>query len=314
MSNELRIEIITDSDGNHVSLDNIPIEAAESLQVFIHSLTELAKTFDERSNVRLKLENNSVDACLVYDEIQNHITNSLDEVITNNSNDNHKIQIFKNIQDRIQLNGLQYRVYFKKNNQEREVTPLFEGVKFTKRRRRFEREYKLRFIRGTLFEAGGKSHANVHLENKIEGEEYKISCTKEQARKLNQKLYSEIFLAVTENKRSDNSFKHYFVDSYLDEQKFLLYKSLHDLLEENTNIEKYDLIYNHIQDVINDAERSNAELIKLMRLYNNSYTDKGIIRTILMTIKPILRTEEDLYQYYNDLSSTLRGRSKTGKI
>src|SRR5690606_28419169 len=184
MSNELRIEIIQDSNGEHVSLDNIPLDAAESLQIFIESLTKLAKTFPDSSDIKLKLENNSIDACLVYKEENKIITNEIDNLLENKSDSNVRIKIFKDIQERINLNGLEYKVILKNQGEEKDLTEKFKGKKFSLRRRKFDKQYAIKFIEGNLFAAGGKSTVNVHLDNVTEGIEYKVACTKPQAKKL----------------------------------------------------------------------------------------------------------------------------------
>src|SRR5690606_14070613 len=117
------------------------------------------------------------------------------------------IEIFKTIQDQIQLNGLQYKVYLKINNHDTDLTEKFKGRKFIKRRRTFERQYSIKFLEGNLYEAGGKSTVNIHIENTEDEKEYKISCTKPQAKKLNERLYSKVYLSVIEIRKTANDYE-----------------------------------------------------------------------------------------------------------
>ncbi|WP_394665809.1 hypothetical protein [uncultured Chryseobacterium sp.] len=314
MSNELKIRIIKDSLGNNLDLNNISIEAADALKVFIDSFTNLAKTYSNTSDINLRLDNGSITACLVLPEEDEHIVNDLEEVFTNKSRNNSRIKILKTIQDKIQLNGSEYEVYFKKSNlDEINITQIFKGTKFQTRKQRLTRVYSTEFIEGVLFEVGGKTNANVHVENEENGQTYTIGCERNDAKILNKRLYSKVYLS-TRKIETQKELKYEYIDNYLDSELYSFYKSLHNELVTNDSIEKYDLIHDYIYQILNDDNRSNEELIKIIKLYNNDYIEKGILRTILMSLKPIINREIGLLPHYNSLAEKLRSRSKTGKI
>lgn len=315
MSNELKIKILRDSQGNNVDLSNITIDAADALKVFIDSLTKFAKTYDNASEIKLKLDNGSISTCLVLPDEDEIISQEIDDIISNTSNNNDRINIFKTIQDKIQLNGLEYQVYLNKRNQpEREVTQIFKGRKFSRRRQTYHRQYSIEFIEGILFEAGGKSKVNVHIENEESNTEYIIECSRDEAKKLNERLYSKVYISTIRNCKTENDITYKYIDSYLTDTYYTFFKSLHESLTRTDDIEKYDLIYNYIVDTVNSEERPNEELIKLIRLYNNKFSEKGIVRTILMTLKPIISSEIGLKPHYDNLVETFRSRSQTRKI
>ena len=56
MANEFSIKITTDSSGNPVSLDNIPIEAAQALTIFLKSLADVAGLHKDKGGVKISLK------------------------------------------------------------------------------------------------------------------------------------------------------------------------------------------------------------------------------------------------------------------
>ncbi|KAB1231588.1 hypothetical protein [Chryseobacterium viscerum] len=314
MSNELKIKIITDSQGNDLDLSNITIEAADALKVFIDSMVDFAKTYSNTSNVKLKLDNGSIETALVYPD-EEEISNDIDDILSFRSSNQKRVEIFRTIQDKIQANGLTYQLFIERENEEvQDVTDIFKGRKFRKTRQKIERSFSIEFIKGELWESGGKNKANIHIENHELGAEYKVECSKIEAKKLNDRLYSNVYLSVCKIIRSDADTEYRLIDSYLREGSFNYYKQLHEYLLMNNSIEKYDVIYNHIVDIFKDEQSPNEEIIKIIRLYNNDYSEKGILRTILMTLKPIIKKEVGLLPHYEKLAETFRLRSKTRKI
>ncbi|PQA90904.1 hypothetical protein B0A69_19415 [Chryseobacterium shigense] len=314
MSNELKIKIITDSHGNDLDLSNISIEAADALKVFIDSMVDFAKTYEDTSDIKLKLDNGSIETCLVYPE-EEEVSQDIEDILAFQSSNKNRVEAFRNIQEKIQLNGLVYEVFLSKENEPvREITQIFKGKKFRKAKQIFDRKYSIEFLEGELFETGGRTTVNVHIENKELAKEYKIECEKPDAKKLNDRLYSKVYLSVIKISKTEQDIEYRYIDSYLRNDNYLFYKNLHEQLMTQDSIDKYDLIYNYIVNTINDDNSSNEELIKLIRLYNNKFTEKGIIRTILMTLKPIIKEEDGLFAYYDSLVKTFRSRSQTRKI
>lgn len=305
MNNEFTIKIISDSSGNEQSLNNISIEAADSLKVFIESLTRLAQTYDNYDNVKLVLSNGCVEASLVYPETESSITDDINDIINGNSYEPERTKILKAIQDRVKLNGLDYQVLFNVNNESQDLTRIFKSKRFPlKRGKRLSYQYEILFIKGHLFEAGGKSKTNIHIEGN--GEEYKVECSRSQAIEINRRLYSEVFLSVLKKWKKEEDFEYELIDSYLTEDKFTFFKNLHSQFDNIEGLERYDFLHDKVVEIAENDSIDNLELIKLMRLYNNRNSDRGVLRTLLMSIKPLLRTNEGLKYYFNEMSERLR--------
>jgi hypothetical protein len=78
----------------------------------------------------------------------------------------------------------------------------------------------------------------------------------------------------------------------------------------NQDLSKYDDVYDRLLLMIEDDEfnkiNQHLELLK-------TETDRGILRTALMVLKPF-RNEEEIKDNYNQVADILRSGSTHGKI
>lgn len=308
MVNEFIIKIHKDSKGNELSLDNITIEAADALKIFIESLTDFAKLY-AISDIKLSIKNGSIESCLSYPSVGNRIYDEINNVIIGESKavSNEKIKSLKTIQDKIKQNGLDYTVIHKVNNEYLDLTSAFKSKNFPYSRAiRHEINEDVEFIKGRLFESGGKVKTNIHLEGE-EGE-YKVECSQQQAIDINSRLYSEIYLSVIKKWKIGQKATYHLLDNYLTEDLFLSYKNFFETVENDESLNRYDIVYKRIVEII-ESEKNIREVLKIMRLYNYSQSDRGILRTILMTLKPVLPKNEELTIMYKALADILRAGS-----
>ncbi|WP_454060173.1 hypothetical protein [Elizabethkingia ursingii] len=312
--NEFKIRIVSNSDGEEVRLDNISLDAAESLKVFIDSLTGLAKTYsdyDGNSDIKLSLTEGSVIASLVFPEESEDIIKDIKDITNNASINNDRIKFLKDIQDKIKQNGLSYQVTLTEAGQSTDLTPKFKSKRFPiKRGKLFPLKYEILFITGEVFEAGGKSVTNIHI-SKGE-EEFKINCSRQRAQNIN--VYSKVYLSILKRWRKEDNVEYELIDNYLSEEKYNFYNAIHEEYKLCDSLNKFDFIHNKVVEIVNNDNLDNNELIKLMRLYNNQYSDRGTLRTLLMSIKPILHDNEGLKYYYNKVADRLRDGSSSKKI
>ncbi|MDV3776951.1 hypothetical protein CMU25_09410 [Elizabethkingia anophelis] len=310
MNNEFKIKIISNSEGNSVDLNNISLDAADALKVFIESLTGFAKSYDTE-DVTLSLKNGSIEACLVFDD--KNIISDIKDITEYKSFEAERTKYLKAIQDKIKMNGLAYEVYIKEKGISTDLTPKFKAKNFPVRRGKIiPYKYEIVFLSGELFEAGGKSTTNIHI---LKGEsEFKINCSRIQAQKINERLYSKVYLSVLKRWRKEEKIEYSLIDSYLSEDKYDFYEDFHTELKLRDTLEKYDLIHEKVVEIYENKNLENTELIKLMRLYDNQYSDRGILRTLLMSIKPILSQNEDLKYYYKEVANRLRRENSNNKI
>ncbi|WP_337045437.1 hypothetical protein [Emticicia sp. 17c] len=171
---------------------------------------------------------------------------------------------------------------------------------------------KIVFLKGKLYEAGGKKTTNVHIED---GEnEYKIECSQEEARELKDFLYRPIFLSTIKVTKSNYPPEYKLIDYYNSQEEQNKYEDFVQKIVENDTLEKYDLLHDKIYEFI-DEDKIN-DISKLIKVFNNNCTDRGVLRTILISLKPIIHNEtyKQLNSSYQSLSELLRAGSSKKKI
>lgn len=303
MQNEFIIKINKDRNSEAVSLDSISIGAADALNVFISSLSDFAKTEKDISDFRISLKDGCIETSLSYPSTKTEVDTSIQDIYEGNSSEEYKVKIFKNIQDKIKANGLDYSVLYKTNDCVKDLTSIFKANKFTtKKLPEIPWFYDVIFVEGELFDLGGKVKINAHIADKDDFS-YLIDCNKEQAKRFGP-IYENTFVSILRKYRPNSKAQHELIDVYLEKDKFYEYKNLYESVVKNKTLNRFDVIHDKIENILND-DISNGELLKLMRLYSNPQADRGIIRTILMALKRIEKSEEITFMY-NKLADLLR--------
>jgi hypothetical protein len=311
VANEFIIKINTDRNGNEVSLSNMTIDVVEALNNFLVSLKDLAKLHNNE-NFKFTLKDGCIEAGIEYPETDVEIDKEIEELLEGKSENNNTIKIFKAIQDKVKLNGLDYTVLHTVKGVKKNVTEVFKSKNFAyKRGPRKEWNEEVVFIEGEIFDAGGKVKANLHIQTTGK-EEFKLDCTKEQAGEI--RLYNKIFVSAVKKWKDEGKPLYTFIDNYLTQEKFTHYKEFYNKIDSDSTLSKYDVVHNEIVRILNDDTINNGEILKLMRLYNFEFSDRGIIRTILMTLKPVFSDNKKLHNIYNELADTLRAGSKNNII
>lgn len=307
MQNELKIRIVKDSKGDKLSLTSITIEAAESLRIFIESLVELANLYENNSEFKISLKEGSVESSLVFPSQNVDITDDINNIIEGKSIDNAKTKTLKKIQDKIKLNGLSYEVAWIIDNKEKNITNVFKGRNFPYKRLHSNGNSEVVFLKGFLYESGGKKTVNIHIEDC--GQEYTIDCTNDEAIKVNTSLFKEIFISAIKTVKGKDIVFYKLVDYYSDKVEYENMSNFYDSIVYNDGLEKFDLLHNKIYNLIIDDKTQ--ELLKIVKVFNTDFTEKGIIRTILMSLKPVRQKEffPAIDALYKSLSENLRLRS-----
>ncbi|WP_185212452.1 hypothetical protein [Elizabethkingia meningoseptica] len=79
-------------------------------------------------------------------------------------------------------------------------------------------------------------------------------------------------------------------------------------------LDAFDLLFEKVFNIVNNDKVYYNDLIELMKSYDNDHSDRGTLRTLLMSIKPTLKDNEELKYYYNKLADRLREGSNSKKI
>lgn len=77
----------------------------------------------------------------------------------------------------------------------------------------------------------------------------------------------------------------------------------------------YNNIHDEIRRITLDSDNFEEDLSQYVRkIYNDWGFDRGILRTLLISLKPILRNHSFIEPIYNNIAYDLREKSETGKI
>lgn len=308
MANQFSIKITRGSDGKEVSLENMTIEAADALTVFIESLADVAKLHKDNSDIRLSLKNGSIEAVLTYPDSETEIDSDIEDAIEGKSYNGDFIKILKTIQSKVKANGLEYSITRKgKDNAIQDLTARFKDKDFTvKTGPRKEWYEEVAFISGRLFISGGKKNANIHLD--AGSLDYIVNCTEQQATRLNRLLYSTVYVCALKKWKVGAEPTYSLLDSYIDSVAFLRFKSFYESIN-NDSLESFDIVHDKIvESVEKNTRQGSGELVKLLRLFNHPQSDRGMLRTILATLKPI-RDNELIADLCKQLADILRAGS-----
>lgn len=310
MNND-RIEFIIekDSNGNSISLDNMPIEAAQSMIVFLEALTQIANLQLVSSDFKIGVSKGSakVSFSAEPDKFQTFESAFL-EVLENKSINKAYVHPLARIQNTIQANGLQYKVDLVKNNISTPVLDYFKSPKkFTVRTTRKKSIHNLIFIKGRLLEIGGK-FPNFHLDT-IDGP-IKIDCTEEDAKRIKDLLYADIYIAAW--KKTSSIEKYEFCEFYIRESD---YDEARNFVFQNNIAEgtqKYNQIHKKIVELIGDNSNF-LKTRKFIQLFNHQSIDNGKLRTVLITLKAY-KENEVLKPTLENIANILRDKSNLKTI
>ncbi len=107
----------------------------------------------------------------------------------------------------------------------------------------------------------------------------------------------------------------YTLDTNTNEKdNFSQYYDYEDFFEDIENLDtlnKHDIIHERLIKIFKKDDMN--ALNKIMSKYNHKNSDRGILRTILMTLKPI-KTNVVIHKMYNNLSDILREGNTNGVI
>ncbi|MGM9476504.1 hypothetical protein ACS5PU_08735 [Pedobacter sp. GSP4] len=312
MANELKIRIVKDSKGNKLSLASIPIEAVESLKIFLDSFTTLANLYDNPSDFKVSITEGSVESNFIAPTNSKEFSQDIKDIIDGKLADVNKIKAFRSIQDKIKKNGLDYEVFWKINNKTSDLTQVFKGSNFPYKRHKNVNSSEIVFLKGGLFDAGGKTISNLHIE--ANNEEFTIGCSREEILEINQFMYSVIHISAIKTTKFNQRPSYTLIDYYLSSKEQLSIENFYKSIVKDDSLSKYDSIYDKLQTLL---EYRDIKAIKyLINIFNNPFTERGILRTVLMTLKPYIKTKElkGLMRSYESLSATLRAESLNNRI
>ncbi len=243
----------------------------------------------------------------MYPNTGNTIDDEIEKVFNGTSDDNESVRVLNIIRNKIALNGFSYSVLREIDGVPEDITHTFKGraFKYSRTSRKKEIIEDIIFIKGELYSAGGKSTINIHVGN------YKIELTKDEARRLNEFLYKDLYLSVLKQTVKGSDEKAFiFMDTYLDEDTLNKWETFYKEITTDKSLERFDKIHNKIVELVNSEGIEGGQMYELMKLFDYDTCDRGILRTILMTLKPVRNPENIRFsELYKRLADKLRAGS-----
>lgn len=315
MNEIFKISINKNNQKQDVTLDNISLDAAESLKLFIDSMTSFFENYseEERSKVNFSIKKGSLQYITSVDE-ESVINNDFIEImkgIENNDfsnlgsieNCSEKLKPLKIIQEKIISNGLDYGVFYQgKNNEYIDISKSIKQHKI-KYRASYHRNYEVVFLKGSLYEVGGKNVTNIHiLDNEVE---YKVDTDRDKAYEFSNFLYKEVYISAlkTTTFKSTPEETYELIDKYLSNETFNKFIDLYKSVSIEDLSEKYDRIYKLLYN--NYIEDKLGENVKFLKLFNNKSTNRGFLRFLLLSSKNYLNINDSFDKMYYSILSTL---------
>jgi hypothetical protein len=311
MENRIEFIISKDSQGRDVSLENMPLEAARALKIFLDALTEVANLQTDSSEITLSIKPGSICAELTAPPSQfEEIYNGLDDVINHRSRNKDYVKAYRSVQKTIKANGLGYEVNVIKDNREIPIINSFKAHKEFRVSRgpARQQEVSLEFINGKLIDIGGKN-PNFHID--LPEGLLKVNCTEREAQKVNSFLYNTVYFSAWKYSKRGQKPTYYFCDHYIDITQYNEYKSFYVLNDQTEGTLRFHQIHDKLVELIQRHGISSSR--KIIRLYKNENVENGKIRTILVTLKSFKHTNE-LVEIIEDLASILRNKLQQDTI
>lgn len=314
MNNRIEFKITSDSQGQEVRMDDMPIEVASALNVFMGSLTEIAVLQHDSSQVKISLyQNGNATAGITAPDFQfAEIERSLDDVINYRSNNSEYVKAFREVQKKIVANGLGYEVsLIKDGNAPRPLTNKFKDQRIFRvtKNPQAEEIIELRFIKGKLLASGGKN-PNIHIDMP-HAILPPINCTEEQAKRISSFLYNEVLICAWRSTRGTAKPKYYLCDHYVNEDLFNTLRDFVELNKQTNGLDRFHQIHDKLVQTI--SEQGLSATRKIIRLFKHESVESGKLRTILITLKSF-KDSPELQVILEELATILREQLGTTTI
>jgi hypothetical protein len=275
MSEELIFRIRTDKEGKEVSLDNMSVETAELLQSFIQSLSALAKLQADPLQVSISVRAGSLETAIAGINAPALLATTKRE----------ERKILAGIQSTIQANGWGYTVLVADGQARipKDITESFVEQRFTlSRRKKSEWHEEVQFLTGEFDLPGGKT-TNFHLN--ISDDTLVIGCTRAQVRRY--LPYDVVRVSILKRYKEGRKAEYHLIDFYTTQSAYEDFSFMYKQVKNDPSLKRYDAIRDFI--VLRYNENNYVHIAKLMKLYSHVHADMGLVNTILMALKPVLR-------------------------
>jgi hypothetical protein len=276
-NNKFEFKVITDSKGNNVRLDSMPLDAAKAFLTFYQTLVNMVELLGDEEGSHVAIKTGS--ACAVVEgAVANLILQEFEAVASAKSTNSPIVNLWKGVQDQVQANGLLYEInYVSKDGVYSLHNRIKNAKKFKKKPVRTKYSNSIEFLHGKLIEAGGVK-PNIHVD--VNGQKLTIDCDEDNAVNAISYLYKEIRISVWAKNKDGKGKSYELCDVYENNAYYYAFKELFDQLNVSDKIGGLTLIHRHIKEQLKNENFD--YLRKLLLLWGHDTTDIQTLKIILV--------------------------------
>jgi hypothetical protein len=286
MSSKLEFKIIKDNKGNNIDLNNMSLASTQAFLTLLQSLTNIVNVKSPKDvNIRI-LKGSAVLVAEGDDAVIAGIEQDFDDVLNRKSAKRYVVENWREIQNLLKDDGLQYEANFHRGSQKRSlVEPIKSHPKFRVRSPKGAK-FSISFIKGKLIEVGGL-HPNIHISSA--SETYTVACTEQEAIDVNKFLYNNVMISTWQKKRHGKPASYTFCDHYVIESHYTKLESFFKKFQDKDDIKKLELVHDEFRKYV--LENSLGVAAKLIRVFNNESFDISTLKTALVVTKSFKDSE-----------------------
>lgn len=297
MSTErFELKIIKDKDGSDTELSSMSLSESKAFIVLLDSVINLTENLNLGKDCEIKIEKGSACVAVEGPSIK-PLFNEYNKILNNESKNVEVVQAFRNIQNLFLQNGIEYQSSFISNNfnDNNVYDRIVKSKSFKTKSIRKRKNIEIVFLKGYLQEIGGRK-PNFHILSN--GKNIKIECTIEQAQRVKNDLYKEIYIGVLKRFNS-NSSDYTFIDKYSNKETYKENKILIDSIYNDSKINAVRYFNNYLTNVL--KEREYLKVRSILKLINFEFMDSNILKSALIITKSFTDNTN-----INDLRTNIR--------
>lgn len=293
-----------------VSLTSMSPSALESFLTVMNALKEMATSILDNNEITFSIEEGSaLGAVKGNGNGMRVLYSEIDSAMNGKCDDKNFTTQLRIVQKQLKKENLQYNFNFIDSGNKIELHDrLINGRAIAKQRRpKSDFSYKLKIINGYFNQIGGKD-PNYHFDYG-NGEKLTIECSVEQAKSINQHIYSNVNSLLISKEWKSNDKKDELTHRLILDSKTL--KPIKYFLNEYNNekdlIEKLSLIHDFIDEVFKNNSDKFVILKTLLIAFNNKIFHLSELKTLLVISKPfkenniIKKPRKELFETYSKM-------------
>lgn len=300
---QIEIKIDKENNDTEVSLSALSINTTNALIEILTALRNIA-LYENKADIKIGLIEGSACAILEGDsDTMEDVHNSIMKVVHNSADrDNIYVANLQIIKDQINDRELNVDIVYKPYNAPRVSLRQEFNNQFRKRRERkkIENNFKIEFFEAELNDNGG-DNPNFHVI--ANGQRYKISCTREEAQRVNPFLYNSFKFSAWAKIGSDEKIHYQYCDIYEGTQRdfYTEFKTFFSELSVLNGTEPIKKIHYKLKEFYSNSLFNEAR--KFIRIFINDEAEINHLMAILIISKTFKNNENlsDLLQKVENL-------------